>query len=215
MQLYHKFCKEVIAPYFEEEETVLFQTAPTFRISLPGNSALGTLAKHNWEALGEYSRSLAEQENEDGLLRVGLHCDGEYGHPPGEINFLLCISSMHSTKSVYYESEPKKGDFQPMNFKYGQCYYFYGNACRHHNTINTTGETRISFDFRAIPISKYDPEFKVESFHSKKFLDGDYYIRSTSMPLPDYSSFGGALKVDSKFSERAAKAKAVAGNTYD
>lgn len=209
----------MIAPHFVGEEAVLFQKAPTFRISLPGNSALGTLAPHNWEALGEYSKSLAEKENEDGLLRVGLHCDGEYGHPPAEINFLLCVSSMHSTKSVYYESEPKKGDFQPMNFKYGQCYHFYGNSCRHHNTINTTGETRVSFDFRAVPLSKYDPDYKVISLSkSKAFLDGEYYIRNTAMPLPDYSDFGGKLEVDSKdesFMERAALAKAEAKGTYD
>ena len=52
----------------------------------------------------------------------------------------------------------------------------YLNQCRHGNMDNDTGRTRVSFDFRVIPKSQYNKEFKKSSNDTKmKFTIGDYY----------------------------------------
>ena len=42
--------------------------------------------------------------------------------------------------------------------EYGQYCMFNGNKCTHGNKPNKTSLTRVSFDFRVIPISKYNPD---------------------------------------------------------
>ena len=67
-------------------------------------------------------------------------------------------------------------DPEPINIKYGEFAEFDGNKCTHGNKINNTGYTRISFDFRIVPLSKYDPEQTLTSeSNSNKFIVGEYY----------------------------------------
>ncbi len=35
----------------------------------------------------------------------------------------------------------------------GECMSFNGNKCSHYNKINKTGKTRLSFDFRILPLN--------------------------------------------------------------
>lgn len=63
--------------------------------------------------------------------RIGLHCDGEYGHPEGEVNFMLTFTPMFGSNGCFVESEPDKGDFAPIVMEYGQVFRFWGNKCVH------------------------------------------------------------------------------------
>ena len=63
-----------------------------------------------------------------------------------------------------------------MNIKYGEFVEFNGNKCTHGSKINVTGATRVSFDFRILPISKYiKGKNKTSVTQSNKFEVGEYY----------------------------------------
>ena len=119
-----------------------------------------------------------------------MHCDGDYNHPPTEMNYMLSVTGQWDTNSCYTESEPNKGDFHPIVMKYGEVCRFYGNRCRHYNMKNRTSHTRISFDFRIIPASKYE-ENEATAVHSgRKFVVGGYYMRMKKSTNPSSFSTG-------------------------
>lgn len=88
---------------------------------------------------------------------IPLHCDSDSlsNHPLGEKNFLLPLTSMKNTNSIYIESEPGKQDYQSIELNYGELFYFNGNTCTHYNEQNKEGKLRISLDFRLILIEDY------------------------------------------------------------
>lgn len=163
---YHEFVRNEVLPMFKERRFAV-QKEPTFRVSMPNNSAIGK-TKSDLEA----PESTIEEE------QIGLHCDGQYQHPSGEINIFLGFTETFGSNGMYFESSPGADDFRPVDLKNGQFFHFYGNQCRHYNKSNATGQTRVSVDFRVIPMSQYDDEAQsqVSSVHSKrKFVLGGYY----------------------------------------
>ena len=146
--LYDKFIKEIILPIINEKK-IIYQKFPTFRVHLPGNKVIST-----W------------------------HRDGDelHKHPKGEINFILPLTKSYDTNTVWVESEPEKLDFHPVNMKYGEFLMFNGNECIHGNKLNRTGKTRVSFDFRVIPGSEYNPDYDVKTVTTKQIYKvGEYY----------------------------------------
>lgn len=160
--LYRKFVQEVILPKFDCDDTeFIIQKEPTFRINLPNNTALG------------FRPTMGDPED-----KIGIHCDADYGHPNTEINFMLTFGTQYGNNSCYVETAPHNNNFVAVEIKYGEFISFYGNKCRHFNKINDTGISRVSIDFRVMPLSKYDYNCTSESLHTKrKFLIGDYYIK--------------------------------------
>lgn len=131
------------------DEDFLFQSFATVRFHIPGNVAVGH-----------------------------YHNDMEFGHPEGEINFILPLTDSDNTASVWVESEPGKKDFLPMRLRIGELIMFDGNHLTHGSEVNTTGSTRVSMDFRILPLSKYDPDSAGKSVTLKtKFIEGQYYKR--------------------------------------
>jgi hypothetical protein len=146
-ELYRKFVKEVIAQFFIDEKEIVYQKRPTFRVHLPNNVAIGE-----------------------------KHCDADYNHPAGEINFWVPLTRVWGNNGFWVESSPGKGDFHPIGtLKYGDIFRFYGNKCQHYNNANDTGSTRVSFDFRVIPISRYVPSTSTSVKSKLKFEIGEYY----------------------------------------
>jgi len=133
------------------DEDFLYQKFPTFRVHLPSNVAVGA-----------------------------FHKDSDFGHPAGEVNFVIPLTNSYETASIWVESEVDKGDFSPMKLRIGELVQFNGNVLTHGNKINETRHTRVSMDFRVLPISKYNPENDSESVTRKtKFQEGAYYKRFT------------------------------------
>jgi hypothetical protein len=156
--IYETFVKDIILPRYSDSAYVV-QVDPSFRIGIPNNTALGI-------------------RNDDTNDRIGCHCDADYNHQPGEINFIVPITPMFDTNSVYVESEPGKEDFHPVNLSVGDVFCFYGNKCRHYNVTNTTGLSRLSIDFRIIPMSRYIDDWASASVHGKRPLTlGGYFKR--------------------------------------
>ena len=77
---------------------------------------------------------------------------------------------------MWMESEPFKLDFKPFEGECGDFWVNHGNVCIHGNKPNLTNITRMSFDFRIIPLSKYNPDHSLTSeSRSTKFIVGEYY----------------------------------------
>jgi len=143
--IYKAFVEEVIGPsilgpaVIESESSdvnyrVLYQRAPTFRTYLANAPA----------PMGK------------------MHTDEEYHHQPSELNCWMPISdNVCGNNSLYAESAPGRGDFEPLNLKYGQIFRGYLNQCRHFTKENDTGFTRVSVDFRVVSEATggHDPTF--------------------------------------------------------
>jgi hypothetical protein len=110
-----------------------------------------------------------------GNLAVGeFHKDGDYGHPEGEMAFWLPLTEARGTAAVQF-GDPA-GPLVSADVSPGQ--FWVGNTrdVLHGNLPNTTGKTRVSFDFRVLPLEKYDPNNASRSVAAKKrFIVGDYW----------------------------------------
>lgn len=146
---YNSFIAKEISCHFNED--FVYQKNPTFRIHWPDEQAI-----HYWH----------------------YDSDEDHKHPHWEINFQVAITNMFDTNCTWIESVPGLKDFYPMEVNYGQYVVFDGNRCLHGNKTNLTGQTRVSFDFRVIPISRYFPEkYKdiVSATKKNTFEIGGYY----------------------------------------
>jgi len=157
---YHEFMRKNVQPLYPNEK-ILIQKTPNIRISFPESAAIG---KH-----------ITEDEKDD---IIGYHCDSDFGHHHTEMNFIIPITPMFNTNSLYYEptvnSELSPKEYKNLVLSRNQLFQCYLNKQRHYNRINTTNKTRISYDLRVIPYDKYLEHLK--DFEGTKFELGKYYI---------------------------------------
>lgn len=108
-------------------------------------------------------------------LAVGeFHRDGDYGHPAGEMAFWLPLTEASGTAAVQF-GDPA-GALVSADVSPGQ--FWVGNTrdVLHGNLPNATGKTRVSFDFRVLPLENYDPNNAARSVAAnKRFVVGDYW----------------------------------------
>jgi hypothetical protein len=159
--IYYNYINKHIKPLFTETKLVI-QKTPNLRVHIPNNSNIGK----------------RETDVDDEI--IGLHNDSEFGHPEEEINFVLAITDMFDSNSIYYEAVPNS-NMNPKhykNIKLNKYELWCGhlNKCNHYNKINKTNKTRISIDFRVIPFSKFKKSNALSATNNQKFSIGDYYI---------------------------------------
>ncbi len=122
---YAEIVKEVCAVHMKEtghKPPFLYQAIPTFRVSLPGNMAVGE-----------------------------FHTDGKYHHPDGEINFWMPLTPAYGTNSLWIQSQVGHGhELHPVELFPGKILAFDAVNRLHGNYANTTGVSRVSLDFRII-----------------------------------------------------------------
>jgi hypothetical protein len=159
---YVDFVKKVMVDVFGEN-SIIYQSTPTFRVQLPNNIAVGGNEKDSPERYGWHKDT-----------------DTEYNHPPFEKNFIVPLTTSKDTASIYIETHPKSGEFESANMKVGEYFQFRGGECIHGNKRNTTGKSRVSIDFRLVLKDEYDEEFsKSSKLSGKKFVVGGYYKEIT------------------------------------
>ena len=126
-KLYCKFIKDIYKEFFPNEKYMIFQSFPSVRF--------------------QFMKSVT----------IPPHKDSDYlsNHPLGEKNFLIPITEMKNTNSIYIESEPDKKDFKSTHLQPGDLYYFNGNMCTHYNKSNLEDKLRISLDFRVMLYADY------------------------------------------------------------
>lgn len=89
---------------------------------------------------------------------VRPHCDAEYGHQDGELNFWMPLTDVGETQTtLWVESAPDEGDYAPLAVNFGQVALFHGSSRRHHVPANPTMATRMSLDFRIGVEGYFDP----------------------------------------------------------
>lgn len=143
--MYDNMIKEVVLPYLGLNEAYV-QKFPSFRVQLPDNIAVAK-----------------------------MHTDNSLGHPCGEINLMYAFTDMYDTNTVLIETMPRSKDFVKMELNANDTISFNGNLCMHYNELNTTGKTRMSMDYRILPVNYYPKEDCYSHSTKKKFVDGGYY----------------------------------------
>lgn len=149
--LYKDFIVEVVKPEFDE--TVIYQTIPTFRLHFPGNVAVG-----------EFHRDRDYR-------------DSNWSKRVQELNFFLPFTDAKNTNTIWVESEEGKEDFLPIEAKFGELVMWDGTNLLHGNKTNEEKTTRISVDFRVMPISRYEPSQHGSINTATKFELGEYYSK--------------------------------------
>jgi len=94
--IYLNFLANEIKPRFGEE--IVYQKIPTFRVQLPGNVSVGEFHKDR------------DYRNLDWANKVK------------EVNYYVPLTDAYGTNTIWAETEDGKGDFIPMNCKYGDFY---------------------------------------------------------------------------------------------
>lgn len=102
------FVRKVVLPNLADPRGILFQRRPTFRCHLAGG----------------------------GQPTGRPHCDSEYGHQRGELNFWLPLTRVSGSNSLYSESAPGLADFASFELEYGECQRFWGARCLHFTKAN-------------------------------------------------------------------------------
>jgi hypothetical protein len=158
-EAYYAFIRKYILPQFPNETKLVIQKTPNIRVSTPNNAAIGF-------------------DPRDPEHIVGLHCDSHFGHHPTEMNFVIPVTNMFESNSIYHEPY-QNSNIQPTHYENlvlnpNQFLQAYFNQILHCNRINRTDKTRISFDIRVIPYSQYQEN--IEDFKGTKFELGKYYI---------------------------------------
>ena len=131
---YHRFLTDEIKPRYGED--IVYQKIPTFRVHLPGNVSVGEFHKD------KHYRNV------------------EWAEKVKETNYYLPLTKAYGTNTIWAETEEDKGDFKPFDSDYGECIEWNASNLTHGNKDNITNSTRVSFDFRVIPKSRY-----IESEH--------------------------------------------------
>lgn len=157
---YHEFMRNYIQPIFPDDKLVI-QKTPNIRFSFPESAAIG---KHE------------QEDKKNGI--IGYHCDSDFGHHHTEMNFIIPVTKMFDTNSVYYEpsvnSDVSISNYENLILSTDQFFKGYLNKQKHYNRLNLTGKTRISYDLRVIPYKKYMEHYN--EFQGTKFELGKYYI---------------------------------------
>ena len=95
-KLYCNFIKQIHDEFFNDEQYLIYQSFPSIRIQFME------------------SRTIPPHKDSDKLSN----------HPLGEKNFLIPITKMKDTNSIYIESEPDKKDFKSVELNYGDLFFF-------------------------------------------------------------------------------------------
>jgi ectoine hydroxylase-related dioxygenase (phytanoyl-CoA dioxygenase family) len=128
------------------EGQLVVQRVPTFRMACPGSTAVSE-----------------------------FHTDAEYNHQPDTVNFWVPFTECFATNTVWIESAVGTEDYEPAVLSPGQFLQFDAIRLRHGNYANETGQTRLSFDFRVIPVDNFQSTGKSTVTQSTPMEIGSYY----------------------------------------
>src|SRR5215472_9323904 len=152
-RLHERYQLERLA-YGTEQQTpligddVIYQMRPNFRVQLPGNIAVR-----------------------------GFHRDRDDNHLKTEINCWLPLTPVSDTTAVWIESWEGAGDHRPAVVQPGELLVFDGSNLEHGNRESTSATTRVSFDFRVVPGSVFQPSNARSVYLGVRFQLGEYFAR--------------------------------------
>ena len=107
-------------------------------------------------------------------------------HPLGEKNFIIPITKMSKTNTIFIESEPRKEDYKGIDLEYGELFFFNGNLCTHYNMKNQEQDIRISLDFRVVPTADYFKYINSNMLTTTNPRDPDKSRKAIKMTVGNY-----------------------------
>ena len=88
---------------------------------------------------------------------------------------------MFDTNSIYFEPYENSNypyeNYNNLKLNKNNLAFLYFNKWKHFNKINLTNKTRVSFDIRIIPYSKYKENIKKSETNKNNLIIGDYFIK--------------------------------------
>lgn|GEM_PF-5967122 len=109
-----------------------------------------------------------------GNVAVGeFHTDAQYHHPAGEVSFWLPLTRAWGSNSVWVAGPD--GRLSAFVAAPGEVVVFDAVRQRHGNLVNTTGRTRVSFDFRCLPVRTFRETWLRSVNMGLRFVPGEYY----------------------------------------
>lgn len=162
------------------------------------NGAISEVTRNYYNLLREWYLELAQEHSISDWamqrypsLRIHLpsnvsvfefHRDSDYNHPLGEINHFLSVNQSISTASLHIERDLGWSNFIPLELKPFESAIINTSIFKHGDFINKEGYTRISIDFRAIPISILESlPTKYSLTKTKMFTINDYFVSSDEL----------------------------------
>lgn len=151
---YRRLCIEWLEELkWAHEDEWAIQRYPSIRIHMPGNVSV-----------------------------FEFHRDNDYSHQLGEVNHFLSVTESRQSAALHVEKNLGWNDFAPLELAAGESAIINTSVFRHGDYINNEGYTRVSLDFRAIPLDLLKNVGSTVSLTKKKALDDtDYFIRATSI----------------------------------
>jgi hypothetical protein len=146
-----RLARKVLAPLLEvDSDSVLYQAVPVLRVSHPSTKCMGK-----------------------------MHTDYfSNNHQPAELNFWIPLCRAFGNNTLYVESAPEVGDFDPIELAHGQGMRFWGNQVRHHAVVNDTNTTRVSLDLRAMAKKTFNAGFVDRRGQPLQRRIGEFYVDS-------------------------------------
>lgn len=145
LEIYEKLIHQWI-PGIMEEDDLIYQAVPTFRVHLPGSVAVGD-----------------------------FHKDSDYAHSREEINFWVPLTEAFGTNSIWIETKEDLADYRAVSVRPGEAFRFPGGILRHGNHRNETEVSRVSFDFRVVKRELFNPTGSHSASAGVEMKIGGYY----------------------------------------
>lgn len=110
-----------------------------------------------------------------GNLAVGeFHTDAQYNHPLGEVSFWLPLTQASDTCSLWIADDDE--ELHAVSALPGDVIEFSAVTRLHGNKVNLTGRSRVSFDFRLLPVRLLPEVDGPPTKHTgMRFVPGGYY----------------------------------------
>jgi hypothetical protein len=151
LSLLLEFSEEVIRPIFGAIR--LAQAKPTFRVYLAIEDERVNRERRAFETLS--LREFLTQFYLSGGRERAFHRDNDYGVHSSAVNLWLPVTAAAGTNCLWINGrgESVTFDARPTQVRVGECLFFEGAGRWHGSVWNTSGRTRVSFDWRFIPSS--------------------------------------------------------------
>ena len=128
---------------------------------------------HDWAIQRFPSVRIQYPEN---LSVFEFHRDSDYNHPLGEINFFMAITSCFGTAALHIEKNLGWENYEPLTLNPGEFAMINTSILKHGDFINKENFTRISVDFRMIPLQNLrNNEQKASLSKNRRFNENEYF----------------------------------------
>jgi len=118
----------------------------------------------------------------DNISVFEFHRDSDYNHPLGELNHFLALTKANGTASLHIEQDLGWNNYKPLELDKGMSAIINTSIFKHGDYINKEGYTRVSLDFRAIPVEALECGDPLKSLTKHRVFDcDDYFISSTEL----------------------------------